>query len=1014
MKPLYLEMNAFGPYAGRQVIDFRRLEEHKLFLIYGPTGAGKTTVLDAMCYALYGETSGNRRSGAHMRSEYASPKEETYVVFAFAIGPARYCVERKPEQQIAKKRGTGLKKAAAAAALYAVDENDQKTVVIATKKVGEEVERLLGFKAEQFRQVVLLPQGDFRRLLLASSADRQQIMQTLFHTQRYARLQELAKEKYDGILAQYDSRKERIAQLLQSLGAGDATALTAMEQAADEEWRLRQRELDAAIADRDAYQKTAQDAQVLYSHWQNLKESRRMREQLRQKEGAMAEKQAYIDVLRRAQLLAEPCRQLDDIQSQGVAAGKKAGEAAVQAERAMQRLQAVRKEAEALQAQGEAHDSDAAQLVLLQNMAEKAEQYGELCRRAQELADQRRKADETLAALQQERIALQARIDAGRAEVAGQPELAAAWEQAKGQAASWEERLNRESAIEALAEEIARRDKECRTAEDVCSQAAAGAAQARLDYEGVQALFLQGQAALLAKELKTGEPCPVCGATDHPMPAPLPAHMPRKEDVEARKRQAQQRDEERRQAELALQRMQAEFQSLKRQRDDLRVQYSFEYTSAQWRARLDEQKQKVLRLGEEVAQAERTRAAVTQWETKQKEELQNEEQARQQAEAARLAAAQSQSAKEQAEADVPAEYRNAAVLTQHIAELRRRIKAYEEQAERSRKAVVDAEKDAARWSEQIRLLQEQVTALRRQYKEYAAALKERVRQAGIESLQRCRELQPFVGSIDVEQQAVDEYNRDVQQTQGRILQEEKAVGSQPEPDMTVYKAQLDEKNKRCQQISEACAAAAIRCQELCRGREQIAAWQGEQAELSAQYEAVGSIYELISGQHTGVNFERYVLGALLDEVLTAANARLDLMSRRRYELQRSRSWDDKRVRRVGLDIEVFDNYTGYARPANTLSGGETFLASLALALGLADVVQAYSGGIHLDTIFIDEGFGTLDGETLDFALKALMDLKQGGRLVGIISHVPELRERIDARLAVHKTDRGSTADFELP
>ena len=138
MKPLYLEMNAFGPYAGRQVIDFRRLEDHKLFLIYGPTGAGKTTVLDAMCYALYGETSGNRRSGAHMRSEYASPEEETYVVFAFAIGPARYCVERRPEQQIAKKRGTGLKKSAASAALYAVDEKGEKTAVIATKKVGEE------------------------------------------------------------------------------------------------------------------------------------------------------------------------------------------------------------------------------------------------------------------------------------------------------------------------------------------------------------------------------------------------------------------------------------------------------------------------------------------------------------------------------------------------------------------------------------------------------------------------------------------------------------------------------------------------------------------------------------------------------------------------------------------------------------------------------------------------------------------------------------------------------------
>ena len=162
-----------------------------------------------------------------------------------------------------------------------------------------------------------------------------------------------------------------------------------------------------------------------------------------------------------------------------------------------------------------------------------------------------------------------------------------------------------------------------------------------------------------------------------------------------------------------------------------------------------------------------------------------------------------------------------------------------------------------------------------------------------------------------------------------------------------------------------------------------------------------------------INFERYVLGALLDDVLAAANERLQSMSRQRYTLQRSQSWDDKRVKQIGLDIEVYDNYTGYARPANTLSGGETFLSSLSLALGLADVVQAYSGGIHLDAIFIDEGFGTLDSETLDYALKTLASLRSGGRLVGIISHVPELKERIDARLAIHKTDRGSTSSFEF-
>ena len=186
MIPLRLVMNAFGPYAGQEVIDFRDLGDRKLFLIYGPTGAGKTTVLDAMCYALYGDTSGDLRSGAHMRSEYASPKDKTYVDFSFAIGTKRYRIERSPEQEIAKKRGTGLKKEGAKAALYAIDDHDEDTAVIATKNVTAEIIRLLGFKSEQFRQVVLLPQGDFRKLLLANSSERQQIMQTLFHTQRYA------------------------------------------------------------------------------------------------------------------------------------------------------------------------------------------------------------------------------------------------------------------------------------------------------------------------------------------------------------------------------------------------------------------------------------------------------------------------------------------------------------------------------------------------------------------------------------------------------------------------------------------------------------------------------------------------------------------------------------------------------------------------------------------------------------------------------------------------------------
>lgn len=297
--------------------------------------------------------------------------------------------------------------------------------------------------------------------------------------------------------------------------------------------------------------------------------------------------------------------------------------------------------------------------------------------------------------------------------------------------------------------------------------------------------------------------------------------------------------------------------------------------------------------------------------------------------------------------------------------------------------------------------------------ESVQALRDRVLAAGFESVKACRAMQAAVPQIPELEESVRHYDQQVQQVQGQLDQEEAAIGTQERPDVAAARAALDGAEKASQALVEAKGSLTARYQRWQQEKEALAALQQEGQDLTEAYKTVGAVYELIAGKQTGINFERYVLGALLDEVLAAANGRLQGMSRQRYSLQRSQSWDDKRVKQIGLDIEVYDNYTGYARPANTLSGGETFLASLSLALGLADVVQTYSGGIHLDTMFIDEGFGTLDGETLDYALKTLASLRSGGRLVGIISHVPELKERIDARLAVHKTDRGSTSSFEF-
>lgn len=834
MIPIYLEMKAFGPYAGQEIVDFRELGDHKLFLIYGPTGSGKTTILDAMCYALYGSTSGDSRTGAHMRSEYASPQEATAVSFRFAIGRKYYRIDRSPEQEIAKKRGTGLKKAAAHAALYETDEDGAQEQLVAAKNVTAAVERLLGFKADQFRQVVLLPQGDFRKLLLAGSSERQQIMQTLFHTQRYARLQELAKARHDTLAGQYEQVRQRREQCLADLGIASEEELPDKEKA----WQDKSAAVDAqwheAETRRQTCQSAFQAAQTLENHWILREQKRREAAQLQDQAGRFQEKRDTIAILRQAEILAEPCRHLDDLEKEGKEAHKAAEKACRLAEKAEKDLAEAQRQLAALSARESGYKAACEERVQLTGLQEKAGSYRDYCLEEERCRKAAGEAERRWDQVRQKKEAEKQALDKAQEAVAGLAEQAVAAEQAKARWQALSDRLQREGQAASLEEQLKEAGKQWQHSQNFLEKAAAKARDERVAYESVRALFLQAQAAVLASELEEGKPCPVCGSAAHPMPAVRPDSLPERRDVEQHQKRADASEAKRQQWEVTAKADETRHQALKEQYDALRRQYPQDGTLADWQGK-----------------AEQARKAM--------EGLQQQLQA---GEALKKAVAAGQA----------------------------RLSRWEKEEEAARTAAEQARTLAAKAAE--------------------------------------------------------------------------------------TKARLE-------------------------------------ADLPEAYKTVGAVYELIAGKQTGINFERYVLGALLDEVLAAANGRLQGMSRQRYSLQRSRSWDDKRVKQIGLDIEVYDNYTGYARPANTLSGGETFLASLSLALGLADVVQAYSGGIHLDTMFIDEGFGTLDGETLDYALKTLASLRSGGRLVGIISHVPELKERIDARLAVHKTDRGSTSSFEF-
>lgn len=1013
MKPIYLEMNAFGPYAGKQVVDFTCLENRNLFLIYGPTGSGKTTILDAMCYALYGDTSGNRRSGAHMRSEYATPTEVTTVTFRFAIGEKQYVIERSPEQQVAKKKGTGLKKMASSASLSTCRADGTIDNVIATKNVTADVERLLGFKSEQFRQVVLLPQGDFRKLLLANSSERQQIMQILFHTQRYASLQDIAKAKYDAVEQAYHTIQQRVEQMLEGMGLADEAALMEQIETLTEKKRENEAQQKKADADKGAYEKLVRQMEILYNHWQTFKQKQQEAAELLQRHDEFEAKRRHIEELRRAEVLADAFKQNDETRAMGEAARKKADEGAAAFKRAEAYVDKLQTHDRALKDEEPKRQGEKETITTLKSLLPKVKEYSALCLDEVRIRRHARQTEAAWKSLQMQCQTGQEAIEKSRAFLAHKADWAAALEHAKHKVSQLQERWNQEIALENMEKDLAKQKTALGEMKAKERQATKLAGESRLNYEAVQSLFLQGQASLLASQLEEGMPCPVCGAVHHPQLAAHHDDMPTKEAVELRKRDAEEKEQLRQQWALKTKEQETAMEAVQGQYDALRKQYPKEDSAKAWEQQFHDWEQQVAVHTEHIQKAEKIQADLEVLAQQQQRLTKQEEEARQAAQAADRESVRMAEGKKRAEADIPEAYRQEAVIEAEIHRLMTSQQQYEEAVEKSRKALGEGEKKKATAEALKKTLQDNVEALREKFVKEHEALKIRVAEAGFASVAACRALQQYVPFIPQYEQAVAAYDKQVQQVQGQLEQEEKAIEKREEPCMDDYTKELQAKNEVCRNLTTAGAEIAAHHKRAVQLQQQIGTWKEEQQLLSEQYKTIGAVYELIAGKQSGVNFERYVLGALLDEVLLAANIRLGDMSRHRYELQRSTAWGDRRVKQIGLDIEVFDNYTGYARPANTLSGGETFLASLSLALGLADVVQTYSGGIHLDTIFIDEGFGTLDSETLDFALKALLKLNEGGRLVGIISHVPELQERIDTRLAIIKTDRGSMAAFEL-
>lgn len=1011
MRPQRLTMQAFGPYAGTETIDFRTLGQHSLLLVHGMTGAGKTTIFDAICFALYGDDSCEKRDGRQMRSQYAAPQTQTEVTFDFSLGPECYRVQRRPEQSRPKLRGAGATLDKQHAVLWRrtglMNDADEGAVLAARwEKVNTEVQQLFGFRSDQFRQVVLLPQGEFQRLLLAKSDEREQILQILFQTDKYRDVEEELKRAAGDLRQQQEELRRQEKLLLQAAGVRQAGELTSRQEETESLVSRAEEGLARVEARLQAAEAAMSTGQETFRRLTELVHARREVEALAQSEAGFVSKRQGLSAARRAQVLV-PLHQARDA----------ARDEYLRVRGERQSVRAFLQQAEAdwqrcLEALHEAQATEPERRLLAARVQE--------CAAARKFYLEWEQADQSARALRTQQTAAANKQNEATAALQATEQQ---WQTLQAQLTAAEHQvgllsLHRHS-LAVLTDKIRQgeslaqaRDRRLQLAQEKTQQG--GILQkAIVAWEETAAALdqfsdhlLAYRAGALAQDLQSGLPCPVCGATDHPQPA-LPTDAPQQTEQKRLRELLKQQETSRDQARNALEVTARDLAAVEAKIEALTTGAVHDAGT------LHAQHRETAAL---IKQAESAETKLAVWRRESERLLAQQNKACQQAEEAAQAAAKLQDQAIAAEATATERRRSLELGWRDLAHV-------EEELSRSQRTLDELTRnfEVAAEKEQAANLRRQELSVKLEHLEqdHERTLAEHQRRtaefaAALTSAEFPEETQYLLAAKSIS--LIQEWERDVRtydmlvhSAQDRLTRaREQAVGLS-NPDLRALREQIDAAQQdRARAVTEV-ASLRLQQQQMIHWQEQWRHCTQQQQALDGQYGVMGRIAEVAGGgNELRMGFQKYVQATLLDEVLDAASQRLTTMSRQRYHLQRSRTVKDRRIA-SGLDLEVFDQYTGAARPVASLSGGETFLASLSLALGLADVVQRRAGGIHVESIFVDEGFGSLDPETLDLALQVLEQLQAGGRLVGIVSHVPELKERVRARLEVTPGRRGSSA-----
>ena len=922
MRPLKLTMTGFGPYRENTVIDMESLGRGGLYLITGDTGAGKTFIFDAITYALYGDMSGSGRDIKSVRSQYAREGEKTEVELVFEYYGKKYTVSRNPEYTRAKKSGEGFTKQTAGAALIKPD----GSVVEGSSKVTEEIRNILGIDRGQFCNIVMIAQGEFRKVLNASTDERQKLFRKLFNTQPYSRLSDELKELNRKNQEKYNDALHAIALCLSSVSCGYDEELSArldeMRERSENETAMSEEicELLGSII-KAGEERSASAAAELYETEQRLTAANTtiaLAKEHRKNLASLDDARKAVPALDNAVITAKQA--LDD------ANGKKP------------LIDKLENEAALTDASIDSYDE------LDSISSDKAGLEKELRIMNAGLAS----AHEETEALKKELTESEKLLD----------ELGMSGEDLIKISSSIEKTSERISLLEALIREIdssSELSEELKKKQDELEPLLAGAEMLESQYSNMLTAYMREQAGILAASLEEGKPCPVCGSVGHPAPAELDEDAPTYDELEAKKTEAEAAREK-------ASRKAAEAHTAKGNLDavmkKIRAEALRETDTELPEEARDAANKEILILKGSLAGMRREEKELREKAVKKKE------------------------------------------LDSVVPGLRRSLEdctSRERNIEKERNAA-DASLAAATASyQQIR------KDLAYDSKEEA----ERSRDTRSAEAKKLRE--------DIEK-ALGEFNDALSQKRvndAKIIELEKVVAGYEAVDEEAAALTASAAAAEKKALTEISIQTATELKSAAAALESVRSGAEELEHLRREHEMIDSLSRTANGSIPGkerITLESYVQSFYFDRIIRHANIRLRMMSDGQYEFVRSGEPGDKR-HLSGLDLSVLDNYSGTERPVNTLSGGESFMASLSLALGLSDEVQSSAGGIRLETMFVDEGFGSLDSETLEKAVRTLTELSDEDRLVGIISHVDALKSRIDRQIVVTKDrEAGSKAE----